>query len=219
MSNNDTQAALRDQLLEMCKASDDSDHEVIQSLMEALVMVVLMTAPSAAEAYDTIDAVAVTMREGVRLNTSPDKGQKEQTPAAQRPNRHARRAARAQGKFGGVVCVPRDASPLVKQLVPAILKAAMVGRGKGGDLEHEERAIACFVVACSALASIEDDNLRNETISALAAAAEVNVAQARAGYAEVETMATDAGMSTEQLFKKAVDRGIAEHLPDDPTEH
>jgi hypothetical protein len=71
----------------------------------------------------------------------------------------------------GVVAIPNGATLLVKDLIPRILRASLEGTSEGGDREHEERAQACFFVACSHLAFITDSKHRNTVISNLSDAA------------------------------------------------
>jgi hypothetical protein len=51
-----------------------------------------------------------------------------------------------------LVPMPPGTSPLVNQIVPGVLKASHQGAGEGGDVELEERAIECFMVADAPLA-------------------------------------------------------------------
>ena len=103
--------------------------------------------------------------------------------------------------------LPADVSDLVGELVPRILHAATA---IGNEFEPRERALACMVAACTLVAAIEDDDVRNRLISELTGFVKDGVKLARTMKASV-----DAGLTKDVAVAAA---GI-EGWPPDGTTH
>jgi hypothetical protein len=97
----------------------------------------------------------------------------------------------------------------------------MEGKSTKGsaDLEHEDRAIACFLVCCSHLAAIEDESMRNSIIDSLSAFASGCVDDNRQAMDEADKMASARGMSSRELLQANRNAGLGEPAPKEPTEH
>jgi hypothetical protein len=79
--------------------------------------------------------------------------------------------------------LPADVSDLVNQLIPHIMHAATA---IGNEFEPRGRALACMVAACTLVAAIEDDDVRNRLVSELTGFVKDGVKLARTMKASVE---------------------------------
>jgi hypothetical protein len=141
-------------------------------------------------------------------------------------NRHERRAARAQARTqpkderGYSIPFAGDASPLVKSLVPRVLRASLEGIGKGGDLEHEERVHACFMVACAHIAHIDDDEMQRAVAAGYAESIARSVESMREMTNMIASCADDRGMTEPELMQAMQQDGVVTPMdwPDEPRE-
>jgi len=125
---------------------------------------------------------------------------------------------RAQRRPPSHVFFPPD-TPLLKYLVPRILRASLDGVGEGGDHEAEERDMACFIVLISHLAGITDDEVRNRTVDELSKTAALQVSLIRQLVSKRSSAAAARGMSLREAYEEAARAGGFEPLPDEPSEH
>jgi hypothetical protein len=116
-------------------------------------------------------------------------------------NRKERRAARARGAidiFG--VATPQDESPLVRDLIHRIVRASSYI----GD-DHASCATACWYVMGAHIATIPDEDLRNDAIKFFAEGLGNLVEFGRAQASKVEMAAADKGKTLLDLVVEGGD--------------
>lgn len=117
-----------------------------------------------------------------------------------------------------VLAMPSKASPLVKQLVPRIMRASCEGIGSGDDSEYEDRAFSAFLVCISHLANMKDAKKRDGIIADLSGYADAVVAQSVESMDQIAEMVGDEHV--EEAMETAIKAGVGEVVPnDEPSTH
>jgi hypothetical protein len=148
------------------------------------------------------------------------RGTTQEDVASARSRRAACRCASTARSIRQRSISARNAPPLVHELAPRIMRTALEGTSiKTGDQENADRAMACFVVCCSHLAAIVDDNYRHSIIAGLSEHARPIVDGGLVSLREVADIAETRGESPTELVEAAVQAGLGEKIPPDSTEH
>jgi hypothetical protein len=85
----------------------------------------------------------------------------------------------------GILAIPPDASGLTKHLVPRLMRTALEGAYDTHceNCERRQRALACFLVMCSFLATVTDSD---DIVDHLSEEAKAYIEQSREGLREIE---------------------------------
>jgi hypothetical protein len=88
----------------------------------------------------------------------------------------------------GILAIPPDASELTKHLVPRLMRTALEGAYDTHceNCERRQRALACFLVMCSFLATVTDSD---DIVDRLSEEAKAYIEQSREGLGEIKAMA------------------------------